>query len=229
VRPNSALLTDTFSSRRFEQDGIASIPGVASSEDCDRLAGLASAVAGDGPGSRCLLPQGWCSVLAARLRDHPTLSALLGSSRVAVQCTYFAKSAHGNWSVPLHQDRSIPVARRVEHAELRGWSSKEGMLFVQAPAALLERLVAVRVHLDPCGLADGPLHVVPGSHRRGVVSSPTAVGQVPCTGDAGSALAMRPLLLHASPKATGHGLRRVLHFLFGPAELPHGLSWHAVA
>jgi hypothetical protein len=36
---------------------------------------------------------------------------------------------------------------------------------------------------------------------------------------------MRPLILHASSKATGAGERRVLHFLFGPPTLPHGLKW----
>jgi hypothetical protein len=38
-------------------------------------------------------------------------------------------------------------------------------------------------------------------------------------------MAMRPLLLHASSKATGSSRRRVLHFLFGPPALPFGLEW----
>jgi hypothetical protein len=36
---------------------------------------------------------------------------------------------------------------------------------------------------------------------------------------------MRPLLLHASSKATGTSRRRVLHFVFGPPDLPLGLAW----
>jgi hypothetical protein len=45
----------------------------------------------------------------------------------------------------------------------------------------------------------------------------------------GDALVLRPLLLHSSSKASGSGMRRVLHFLFGPPELPYGLRWqHAV-
>ena len=63
---------------------------------------------------------------------------------VAVQCTYFEKSADRNWLVPIHQDLAIPVARRVEHPALRGWSHKEGSLFVQPPADVLAQLVAVR-------------------------------------------------------------------------------------
>jgi hypothetical protein len=38
-------------------------------------------------------------------------------------------------------------------------------------------------------------------------------------------LVMRPLVLHASSKATGTSKRRVLHILFGPPELPYGLEW----
>ncbi len=38
-------------------------------------------------------------------------------------------------------------------------------------------------------------------------------------------VAVIPQVLHASSKATGSGLRRVLHFVFGPASLPYGLQW----
>ena len=58
---------------------------------------------------------------------------------------------------------------------LRGWSQKEGALFVQAPVELLAQLVAVRVHLDACGADDGPLRVLPGSHRLGLVAPEAAV------------------------------------------------------
>jgi hypothetical protein len=43
------------------------------------------------------------------------------------------------------------------------------------------------------------------------------------------ALVMRPLALHTSSKATGTSRRRVLHFVFGPAELPYGLQWEHAA
>lgn len=84
-----------------------------------------------------------------------------------IQCTYFEKSVSRNWAVPPHQDLSIPVARRLEEAQLGGWSRKEGSVFVQPPVGLLEQLVAVRLHLEACTRADGPLQVLPGSHRSG--------------------------------------------------------------
>lgn len=219
----------------FGQDGFALVQSVMSAGECDAIApGLAVAAAGSA-GTRCLLPLAWCRALAVRLRQHPKLAAFISADHVAVQCTYFEKSVSRNWLVAVHQDLSIPVAARVDDVRLRGWSEKEGSLFVQPPVEVLEKLLAVRVHLDVCSLGDGPLQVIPGSHLRGRIAPEAAARArrtepaVACTAGRGDALLMRPLLLHASSKATGTSLRRVLHFLFGPRDLPWGLRWqHAV-
>ena len=214
----------------FGATGFALVPGILSAAECAAIAtriqpGAASA------GTRCLLPLAWCAALARRLRQHPALSSLIPTGQVAVQCTYFEKSASRNWLVPIHQDLSIPVACRVDDSGLRGWSQKEGALFVQAPVELLAQLVAVRVHLDACGADDGPLRVLPGSHRLGLVAPEAAVlarnaaAEVTCEAAPCDALVMRPLLLHASSKASGQSRRRVLHFVFGPPLLTHGLAW----
>ena len=160
------------------------------------------------------------------------MSGVLQPDLVAVQCSCFEKSTSRNWLVPLHQDLSIPVAQRVAHPQLRGWSEKEGALYVQAPIELLQQLVALRLHVDDCGVDDGPLRVLPGSHRRGLIDDAAAVAarrneaEVVCTAPRGSVLVMSPLLLHASSKGIGSSLRRVLHFVFGPPALPCGLRWH---
>ena len=182
-------------------------------------------------GSRNLLQHGWCRDMARQLRTDPALASMMEADLVAVQCTYFEKSATRNWLVPLHQDVSIAVAARVDDASLSGWSCKEGTWYVRAPLPVLEKLIAVRVHLDPCGPDDGPLRVVPGSHRHGVVSDTAAAalrdvsGEVVCLAPQGAVLVMRPLLLHASSKGGGESRRRVLHFVFGPRALPAGLHW----
>ncbi len=57
-----------------------------------------------------------------------------------------------------------------------------------------------------------------------------AQGVVACPVPRGGVMLRRPLLLHASSKATGASRRRVLHFLFGLPRLPLGLAWaHAPA
>jgi hypothetical protein len=217
----------------FEADGFVIVAGILSGADCAGAASqvrLADAASG---GTRCLLSQPWCAALAARLRAHAALSDYIPAGHLAVQCNYFEKSAGRNWLVPLHQDLSIPVAARVAEPALRGWSEKEGMLFVRAPLDVLQQLVVVRIHLDPCNAEDGPLRVMPGSHRRGLISDSDAVAcrvagvEAVCLAGKGDALVMRPLLLHASSKGSGGGRRRVLHFVFGPRELPFCLSWNA--
>jgi ectoine hydroxylase-related dioxygenase (phytanoyl-CoA dioxygenase family) len=218
----------------FQRDGFAVIPAVLAESQCDIVATAVSSFASDSPGTRSLLAHDGCRALMATLRTHPTLSVLIPSDHVAAQCTYFEKSIDNNWLVPIHQDLSIPVRARVDHPALRGWSDKEGTLYVQPPADVLETLVAVRVHLDPCLDTDGPLQLVAGTHTRGRIDAAEAsrlkqAGPVvTCAVDRGGALVMRPLALHASSKATGTSRRRVLHIVFGPSELAYGLQWPAI-
>lgn len=215
---------------RFEVDGFETVEGILSVAQCEILAGR-TAVGAGAAGNRALLAQPWCSELARSLRHHPHLCRHIPSGHVAVQCTFFEKSAGHNWLVPLHQDLSIPVAGRVEGTALRGWSEKEGMLFVQAPPQTLAQIVAARLHLDDCGEDDGPLRVVPASHAHGVLSDEDAralrkaAGETVCVAGQGDVLLLRPLLLHASSKGAGRSRRRVLHFVFAPSALPHGLRW----
>ncbi len=113
-----------------------------------------------------------------------------------------------------------------------GWSTKQDMVFVQPPLKVLQSQVAVRLHLDACGPQDGPLHVIAGTHRRGLIGPIEAArlrqetSADTCAVATGAAMVMKPLLLHASSKATGSSRRRVLHFVFGPPELPSGVRWH---
>lgn len=220
---------------RFRRDGFVAVPEVLPPVECQTIAHGLALRGSDSAGTRCLLPQDWCAALARQLRQHASIAPNLPEGAVAVQCTYFEKSSARNWLVPVHQDQSIPVAVRVDATGWRGWSEKEGSLFVQAPVAVLEQLVAVRLHLDDCSAVDGPLRVLPGSHRLGLLADEEASRlrarstEVVCEAHRGDALLLRPLLLHASSKASGHSQRRVLHFLFGPPELPQGLRWqHAV-
>ena len=216
---------------RFDADGFAGIPRVLPPQEGEALADMLATLGSDSAGTRCLLAEDWCRALAQRLRTHAGIAQLIPEHYAAVQCTYFEKSVERNWLVPIHQDLSIPVAARVEHPALRGWSEKEGGIFVQPPAEVLAQLVAVRLHLDRCRVSDGPLQFVPGTHRHGRIGAGDASRYrqagplVACTMERGDALAMRPLVLHASSKADGDSRRRVLHFVFGPRELPFGLAW----
>jgi Phytanoyl-CoA dioxygenase (PhyH) len=226
-------ITGGGAGEQFQRDGFAIVPDVLSATECDDIAAYTHSSMTERAGARSMLQHDWCALLAHGLRSNRLPTHLLASTWKAVQCTYFEKSAEHNWLVAVHQDLSIPVAEKVAHPDLRAWSFKEGAHFVQPPVCVLEWLVAVRLHLDACAASDGPLRIVPASHRSGVIAPDLAVAararEVVCVAERGSALVMRPLALHASSKSAGSGLRRVLHFLFGPPELPFGLRWsHAI-
>ncbi|MGJ7499657.1 phytanoyl-CoA dioxygenase family protein [Variovorax sp. ZT5P49] len=182
---------------------------------------------GQAAGSRNLLAQPQCSEIAVQLKTRLVGMGLLDASSVAVQCTLFDKTADRNWLVALHQDTSIPASGAGMPAVV-----KEGEPYVQPPVDILQSLLAVRVHLDDCGVDAGPLRVVPSSHQAGRLDGGEAQalraehGETICTAARGDALLMRPLLLHTSSRARSPARRRVLHFLFGPAHLPHGLVWN---
>ena len=91
-------------------------------------------------------------------------------------------------------------------------------------------MLTLRIHLDPCGEENGPLRVIPGSHRAGKLDPEAIAGcaelgsEVPCPADVGDVLMMRPLLLHASSPAVVPGHRRVVHLEFAAEDLPAGLG-----
>jgi Phytanoyl-CoA dioxygenase (PhyH) len=215
--------------KQLHSHGFVMVRGLLTSAETEELRSRVGAEGVQKPGTRGLLARSWCAGLVRALRARSRKLGLMRDESVAVQCMYFEKSTDKNWLVPIHQDLAIPVAERVPSSELKCWSVKEGSTFVQPPVSVLEELVALRVHLDPCSADDGPLRVVPGSHNRGLVSPEAAVlarqSEVACLAREGDVLFMRPLLLHSSSKAAGASSRRVLHVLFGPKALPYGLAW----
>lgn len=215
---------------QLSTDGVSLVHALLNEQECDEVACSLGRLQAGGAGSRRLLQEPWCAALAEKVKAHPAVRAALPERARAVQCSIFEKSAARNWLVSIHQDLSIPVATRVDHPALSGWSEKEGTIFVQPPDGVLAQLLAVRIHIDDCSLADGPLKVVPGSHELGRVEPAQAalLGRargVAIPASRGDALLMRPLVLHASSKSSGTSRRRVLHFVFGPQALPCGLAW----
>jgi len=94
---------------------------------------------------------------------------------------------------------------------------KGGVLHAIAPASGLAMVVALRVHLDDSTPANGPLRVLPRTHAIGVLTNDeiqrmaATITPVTCVASAGGVVAMRPLVVHASSKASDNEPRRVLH------------------
>lgn len=126
----------------------------------------------------------------------------------------------------------VPVDAEAAAPGFERWVRKLGVAYVEPPVAVLERLVALRLHLDDCGYADGPLAVVPGSHRRGKLRG-AAIGALDrasfltCPAAAGDVLLMRPLLVHRSPSSRSAAGRKVLHVVYAAEQPGGGVRWRA--
>lgn len=157
--------------------------------------------------------------------------ALLGDAAFAVKATLFDKSPETNWLVPWHQDVTIPVLQRRDVPGFASWSTKDGVPHVRPPAHVLESMVALRLDLDGSCAENGPLRVLAGSHGDGVLTRERideerrTRSEVTCLVPTGGALVMRPLLLHASSKATSRDHRRIVHVELACEPLPSGLEW----
>jgi Phytanoyl-CoA dioxygenase (PhyH) len=212
------------------QAGYAILPAVLTDHGIAKLGREIADLDVARAGKRSLLNFRWCLELAERICTDSRFQQILDQGSQAIECTLFVKSAEMNWLVALHQDLSIPVAARIENPEWTGWSYKEGRLFAQPPVAVLEELVAIRLHLDDCDESNGALRVVPGSHRFGRLCPNAAVRKRDCLGEQivpvarGGAMVMKPMLLHASSKSVSGALRRVLQFVFAPPLLAQNLS-----
>lgn len=157
--------------------------------------------------------------------------SILGENAFLVRSTLFDKTDGANWAVFWHQDLSVAVQSRHEVDGFHAWTRKAGVVCVQPPACLMRKLLAVRLHLDECGLRNGPLRVLPGTHLQSRLSTAEIeqvslqVPEVVCEVPAGGAVLMNPLTLHASSPMTVPGHRRVIHLEFANFELPAPLQW----
>jgi len=219
----------------IEERGFGAQPSAVSSVDCDELLmDVAAAVStgGERAGARLGLqtaPSIHRVATQSAMRDAAV--RVLGPSAFPVRVLFFDKTADANWKVTWHQDVTIAVRKRMETPGFGPWSVKSGVQHVQPPVGILERMVAIRLHLDDCAESNGPLRVIPGSHTSGRLSSRDIAhirareSEHFCLATAGDLLAMKPLLLHASSPATVAGHRRILHIEYASEELAGGLEW----
>ncbi len=147
---------------------------------------------------------------------------LAGRRLTPYKAPLFEKTGKANWLVAYHQDTALPIKRG---QKAQGWGShsvKGGINFAHAPEAVLSQIIALRVHIDPSTEHNGPLRVIPNSHRKLLLSEADLglvldkINEVTCTTSSGGVIAMSPLLLHASSKCSDAKPRRVLHIEYAP-------------
>lgn len=217
----------------IETQGYALIPGLLAPAECDALAAAIGSHAG--PGRRGLLALPEVTALARSAKMLELVRSIVAGKPRPVRAILFDKSPPANWPVPWHQDLTIAVRERIEAPGFNAWSVKEGIPHVHPPAAVLEQMLAVRLHFDSTDVSNGALRVLPGTHRSGRLSDEQISrlagdrGEVAVAAACGDALLLRPLLLHASSRAITPTRRRVLHIEYATCDLPAGLDWHPAA
>jgi ectoine hydroxylase-related dioxygenase (phytanoyl-CoA dioxygenase family) len=230
----------------LEQNGFTIVRGVLSADECKTIAEQVldalqrdqrstihagnSRTANRGiVGGRNLLALwgGW-----RRLIQSPQVADLianeLGDRAGLVRGLFFDKPPGQGWSLAMHRDWTIAVAQHQNPpAPFAKPTHKSGVPHVEATPELLASMITLRLHLDPMGDCNGPLVVIPGSHRH--LESQCSAEAVTIHCEAGDLFVMRPLLIHGSracdPNTTQH--RRVIHLEIAPSdELPGKYRWH---
>ena len=211
----------------FQRAGYEIINGVLPADMCDGI--LKSLGLGN---ARHLMRTPTVATLAAHPRLVGIAARWIGSTAIPFRATLFDKAGLRNWFVAWHQDATLPLKSRIDSADWGPWSMKAGVLHARAPAWALNRIVALRIHLDASTPDNGPLRVIPGSHRLGVLSTVEVLRiahegpAVECLAERGGIIAMRPLLIHASSKADpSRPPRRVVHIEYADSlDLARGAT-----
>ncbi len=212
---------------QVEAHGYALIHGGVSEET---IQALETALDVDRHGIRNLLSNAIVRAIAGSDEVRSPVASVLGADCFAVRGIFFNKSPKANWKVTWHQDCVIAVREKLIIEGWGPWSTKADVIHVRPELAVLRQMLAIRIHLDDCGEDNGPVRVIPGSHRDGFLTDAeirnrSKENAVACAVLRGDTILMRPLLLHSSPPATKPSNRRVLHLEFAAAELPHGAKW----
>lgn len=203
----------------MERDGFAILPGVLNQEEVSLILRKLgeTQLRGSRAGIRHLMSHDAVAALANDPRLLGVASEILGTEAFPFRATLFDKSPHANWLVTWHQDTALPLRMRRETSGWGPWSVKEGITYAHAPTRALDQVIALRIHLDASTEQNGPLRVLPGTHKLGVLSDDevyrlaTESSATDCIAGPGAVLAMRPLLIHSSSKSQIAIPRRVLH------------------
>ena len=150
-----------------ERNGFAVVPLCLDEPTVERLR---SALGDTQHAQRNLLSVPAVRDLAASGAVRKIISTVLGPGCFAVRGILFNKTEQSNWKVAWHQDLTIAVRERREFDGFGPWTMKAGVVHVQPPPEIMNRLLAIRLHLDDSGPDNGPLRVIPASHGEGRLS-----------------------------------------------------------
>ena len=219
---------------RLDEDGAELFARALDEAACIRLEASLAALPTTAPGVRigngsqlqpfldATGPIGGIAIAALAPEAHP------------VRAILFDKTVERNWALGWHQDRTIVVRERIHADGFGPWTVKSGLIQVEPPFEILERMVTLRVHLDAVDGSNAPLRIVPGSHRLGRLPEAkiervvATFGERLCLAERGDIWLYATPVVHASLAADPPRRRRVLQVDYSADAAPGPLAWRGV-
>src|SRR6185312_16294959 len=133
----------------INEQGFAVIHNVLTQSEVDTLLPALRDVEKIGrAGTRHLLKNPVVRAPAEDARLLSIVQEVLGLDAFPFKATLFTKSSSTNWLVTWHQDKTLPLQQKRDAIGWSAWSKKEDIVFAQAPATELQKILALRIHLD---------------------------------------------------------------------------------
>lgn len=186
----------------------------------------------DRPGTRLFALDAIADLTSADGPIGRITNSLHGTDTRPVRAIMFDKRADMNWSLGLHQDRTVAVAERKNVSGFGPWSIKAGQLHVKPPPELIARMVTLRIHLDDVDADNAPLLILRGTHDLGQLTKSkiealsAIIEPFACHAERGDIWAYGTAIVHGSSAVRQPGRRRrVLQIDYARDALPGGLTW----
>ncbi len=148
-----------------------------------------------------------------------------------VRIVTFDKRIAANWGLPWHQDRVVAVKEKETTEGVSNWSCKNGVWHCEPPLDILQKMIFIRLHLDPVTDESGGLEILPGTHKLGYIAAHEAAGVAEvkkpllCLAERGDVLILKALTLHRSLLSSSKRSRRAIRLDYAATDLPGNLSW----
>lgn len=219
---------------RFDEDGAQIFADALDDAACLAIEHAIAGLPSDVPGVRIGSAPALRAMLAVDGPVGSIAAAALGPDGRPVRAVLFDKTAARNWALGWHQDRTIVVEERADVDGFGPWTVKAGLVQVEPPFPILERMVTLRVHLDPVDATNAPLRIVPGSHRLGRLPEAAIEhvvkdrGERLCLANRGDVWLYATPIVHGSHAADPPRRRRVLQVDYAAIDLPAPLRWHGL-
>ncbi len=164
------------------QTGYEIIQRCFSNQECNELLTTLASVSRSRAGARHLMANTAVAAVANDPRLIDLVRPWLGNDAIPFRATLFEKSFETNWLISWRQDTPCHWPNSSISPVWGPWSVKAGVNYAHAPASVLTRVIALRLHLDQSAEENGPLRVIPGSYRAGVLSDKSVMELVSAAG-----------------------------------------------